>query len=765
MPMDMMPLFRQGSMGGGMTGSFSQSSASASATSINNANNIVYDDAFCNQQCSVTISKALIELQTTVKQLTAQVNAKVKIIVEYENVIVEKTNKVNALTQQNTIVIGELQQQKTYLLNEVEELKKKLLSQPAGDIILLQKQNSELVTSVTSLNTIVSEKEAIINNLKATLTTKENEIVAGGKIVEQLKVQVKDLIAADNLSKCQTQLTEWMKRYKDKETEFSVLITNHEKNVADLQVIINNLNTQLTKQGNLGPVMGNIATGHNLIEFMINTVKENNIQVPNWDQIQLQYDKFIQNLLQMTDQKVNVKPAEKPDQIIIDFPNVPDYPYPWWRIASVINNVNLNLIDASKVTALTIENKPLIFNFQGYATAFPELQRIIITNAKLELIQENDFKGCSKLTEINLSNNNLRIIRKNVFAELKLIELLDLSKNKISAIENGAFVPLVNLKDIRLNENLLVSINYHIFVTNLNLVNIYLQSNGIILVDKVLMEFLMKKNTDMHNNECIDQSFPVANQNAETEVFCVEPSTKLYCNYGQLENMYQCAVRDLIIDQPGYSVTRIIGMHAQGFGAQNVKGVLIVDQKMSYLPQKVSKHLMNVEEFLITNSGMKGIYKSDFSGFKILRKLVITKNNLKLIENGVFDSLLALEYIDLSENKITAVPTELFFKISMFTHINLSRNEISILSKNFIKRTKRIKYFNISTNSLTIVPKEIFYNIKAAKYIDFTSNTCMSAIIQLDLKNSRTFEELAGIATCQCSNPIPVECFGGEDDE
>jgi Leucine-rich repeat (LRR) protein len=634
-----------------------------------------------------------------------------------------------------------------------EALEKKIQDQTTQ----IQKQNeeinslkNELSDSEKSIKSLKNGLESKIQNLYMQLSEKENQI-------RQLNLQVSKKELEDNNSNLK--LNSCVEELKKVQTDCSLSAKRYQQQLTDLK----NKSDGEKCSVDVGGIMSNMARAQMLLEYLVNYIKMYQVPIANWDIVIREYNEFASSLYILWDTQVYVKPANKSGEYNVIIPKVYNFPYPWVRLGGMTNIENSMPLDYSKIIGLKINDLPMKFILQGIGSVFPDLQTIIINKCELEIIQSSDLSGLTKLRELNLSQNYLKIIHNFVFNDLTRLEILDLSYNQIATIENNVFEKLVNLREIRLNNNLLITLEFNIFVTNSKLSTIYLQNNRLILVNNLLMEYFKTKHTDMRNNQCIDLVFPTSQEKA-IQKYCVDPSVRVFCSFQNLDNVYTCVVQNLVIDNENYSVGGVYGQNLAGKTNQNVKGLKIVNQKMTNFPSDVDKFFKTIEELWIQNSGMRGIYDNDFKALEQLKKITITQNSLQTIQPGSFDNNLALEYLDLSANKITAIPEDLFRKHVNLQSINLNRNNIASINEKFIRKFNKINTFSINTNRLKNVSPMLISRLKDANFVDFTNNDCISSLIQRNVENSATYLELVGIAKCNCPSSNDLECIGGEDD-
>jgi Leucine-rich repeat (LRR) protein len=734
-----------------------------------------YNEEFCKKNCGFYTDSITRDLQKNLVDLTAKLAEREKRIAELEALNEQKQKEITTLLEEKRVCLtasGEKDK-------KISELETRIAQIPAGDQALkaVQKQLEECNSKVQTLTNTITEANVKITGFEAQLAAKNKIIEESKATQEKLIKEISDLKLATDITECQTQLKDYIQKFKDIEAKLALTVTKNEEQVAKYNKTIQELRTEIERllktiaDSNASPstplpdfssIMTNLARATRLLEILIPYIKANNVQVPDWDLILKEYQTFLDQLTKIVDQEVTTKPDES-GNIIVTLPKVPTFIYPFFRVGQNIDSVTKKPIEGTKVITFIVDKQKLNFIPQGLGTSFPELQNLFITNSQIEIVQVGDFDGFGKVTNINLSGNNLKTIKNFVFEGVPKLEILDLSFNKISSVQNKAFENLLELKEIHFNNNLFASLEFHIFQNNAKLVNIYFQNNGLIIIDKVLMQYFMTRKTDLHNNECIDIAFPAVVDT--TEQFCLEPATRLKCVFATAETLYQCVAQEVNINKQEYSISGVVGTHAAGMSTKNVKGLIVQDQRMSFIPRKLSKFLPSVEEIFIDNSKLKGLYNNDFSGFVSLRKITIIRNNIKIIEDDTFTKNALLTHAYLIENHITAVPARFFVKNAQIKVIDLSKNEISDVKLTLVPKVNSISHFSLSSNRLKLVDQALVQRMKKTKYVDFTNNNCISSIITLGIEGTRNADELMGIIQCRCVLNPSIDCEGGENDE
>lgn len=134
-----------------------------------------------------------------------------------------------------------------------------------------------------------------------------------------------------------------------------------------------------------------------------------------------------------------------------------------------------------------------------------EITKAVIIFTDLENIEENAFKGPSKITRLDLDHNNVRTIHKNAFKDLSELKQIDLRHNKLESLDDELFGNNLNLAMIFLLQNDIKVINAQMFSRNMKLETLDLDGNSITEIEEGFMTSLTSlKVLGLRFNVCVD---------------------------------------------------------------------------------------------------------------------------------------------------------------------------------------------------------------------------------------------------------------------
>lgn len=122
---------------------------------------------------------------------------------------------------------------------------------------------------------------------------------------------------------------------------------------------------------------------------------------------------------------------------------------------------------------------------------------IELNNVKIETFDEDTFKDCKQLKNLNLSNNEIKSLHEKIFKkksrsiiskDTNELERLNLSNNLMKTLNQNIFDECVKLRYLNLSFNCLTDLNENIFEKCINLETINLSNNKLTKLSKNLFK-------------------------------------------------------------------------------------------------------------------------------------------------------------------------------------------------------------------------------------------------------------------------------------
>lgn len=118
---------------------------------------------------------------------------------------------------------------------------------------------------------------------------------------------------------------------------------------------------------------------------------------------------------------------------------------------------------------------------------FPDLIAVQVLNCSLSSVT-NQFRGLSRLRQLNLSRNNIEYVAGDAFVDLFSVEFLELSYNRIKFLAENTFSTLYALEGLYIDNNRIQLLYPRIFASLVNVYHINAQQNKIPALDVNIFE-------------------------------------------------------------------------------------------------------------------------------------------------------------------------------------------------------------------------------------------------------------------------------------
>lgn len=177
--------------------------------------------------------------------------------------------------------------------------------------------------------------------------------------------------------------------------------------------------------------------------------------------------------------------------------------------------------------------------------------------------------------------------------------------------------------------------------------------------------------------------------NAEFGVAPILGRVYRYSVYGlQCSNNYNVASQFYCTDSE--IVAAVGGVHVYGYLNDDVKGLAIIQQTISYLPTGFATFFKYLEGLEVSNSGLKVIRSRDLTPFKKLRLLVMQGNNIKSLAADVFAGNVLLESIYMPNNEFIYIDSTAFNTLTRLSNATFQSNPCVNLNANTIRQLPRL---------------------------------------------------------------------------
>lgn len=132
-----------------------------------------------------------------------------------------------------------------------------------------------------------------------------------------------------------------------------------------------------------------------------------------------------------------------------------------------------------------------------------KLDQLVLSENKIDNIEDFAFAGLSKLRSLFLNNNSLATLNRNTFAGVENLEQLHLRFNRIETIDGGA-LQLPMLERIFLSHNRIRTLGDTFFAGTPKLLQVMLNGNGLESIGQSLYGLNALKMIDLSENRIDD---------------------------------------------------------------------------------------------------------------------------------------------------------------------------------------------------------------------------------------------------------------------
>ncbi|XKL67775.1 hypothetical protein PGB90_003266 [Kerria lacca] len=281
-------------------------------------------------------------------------------------------------------------------------------------------------------------------------------------------------------------------------------------------------------------------------------------------------------------------------------------------------------------------------------TLNPSIERLILKQNRIKTVDVAAFQFYGSLRHIDFSFNQLvKIPPQALVKQSRLIEL-HLNHNKLSNITDKTFVGLIALTVLNLRSNYLEDLPDKVFKPLIHLKELDLGQNRIQRIDSGTFEGMsMLKVLFLDDNQLTRVptiSFQFLASLAELRIGLN--------SFRNLTNESFLGLNSLTtLDLSGAELVNISDHAFQGLN-NNLRNLILTDNRLVTIPTKQLSKLSRLEELSIGQNPFPSLLKNSFKGLTNLRNLVISgAPELTTIESGAFSDNLNLESLALISNK------------------------------------------------------------------------------------------------------------------
>lgn len=125
---------------------------------------------------------------------------------------------------------------------------------------------------------------------------------------------------------------------------------------------------------------------------------------------------------------------------------------------SSISGTLLGVVDYAKIKSMRIEQSPHLEYFPtGLEKFFPNLEKLVITETGLKILEKEDLEVFPALKTLLINNNQLQRLNSNIFESNSDLENINLSDNKLDHVGADALKSLTKLKHVEMFNNVCIN--------------------------------------------------------------------------------------------------------------------------------------------------------------------------------------------------------------------------------------------------------------------------------------------------------------------
>lgn len=186
---------------------------------------------------------------------------------------------------------------------------------------------------------------------------------------------------------------------------------------------------------------------------------------------------------------------------------------------------------------------------------------------------------------------------------------------------------------------------------------------------------------------------------------------------------YTCNLSDVNIWNEETEVDDLIGDHLDGYSESKVSAVWISDTT-DYIPVGIGRKLPELKEFMVNNSKLKLLKRSNFKDMPNLSELTVSKNGLQACPGDILFDLPNLSKFDAADNKLKTLEGYMFQNNPLLRKVNLAANELEFLPEELFNNNKLLEEISFQNNKLATILTD-FRNFEDIKIVRLNHNTCI----------------------------------------
>ncbi|KAJ6630884.1 Leucine-rich repeat-containing protein 15, partial [Pseudolycoriella hygida] len=351
-----------------------------------------------------------------------------------------------------------------------------------------------------------------------------------------------------------------------------------------------------------------------------------------------------------------------------------------YRCELTINNPNglnnFTEIDGIHLTGFTDEDVDTIYRRVGVSTNVPQIICDTFSNIRdFELfsigiteVDDNAFRGCSRITTLYLSYNSITSISENAFATLRDVTYMNFAQNLLTTLPENVFANQQNLTFLHLSGNRITELPSDVFRPLENLLTLSLGYSNLTAI-----------------------------------------------NSEWFSNLHLLDLLDLSGNRIALSPTTFNGL-------EQLSQLYIGNNAISEIPVGTFAPLSNLRALDFYGNSLSHVREDSFSDLQRLTVLDLAYNQIREIDDNAFRGLEALSTLYLSSCGIQELNPNSFQGLQNLTYINLNFNAIEEILPGTFNSSQNLNYIGLWNNRLKTLRRNAFGSLIELRTLDLDGN-------------------------------------------
>nr|AVK72342.1 slit1 protein [Meara stichopi] len=305
--------------------------------------------------------------------------------------------------------------------------------------------------------------------------------------------------------------------------------------------------------------------------------------------------------------------------------------------------------------------------------SLPRLERLDLSNNRIEFIAIKAFSSFKSLTGLDLSNNRLSEAKGSMFEDLRKLKYLNLRFNKFRCISNTSFLELPNLENLDLFNNEIQTISENSFYNMRLLSTLNLLDNPFVCnCNLKWLQLWLKQTSIVHGN-------PQCHGPSEVKSLRLTdiPAKDFSCEFNTIDSCSNailcppgCECVDSFVNCENRDIIKL-SMEVE----PDTKHMYMQHNMIQAIPLELNS--LNQLVFLdLSHNYITKVFSGSISNLPNLTTIILSDNKITCIEPGAFHGLYALKILVLNNNNISAVSDESFRHLTSLTHLAINNNPL-----------------------------------------------------------------------------------------